>query len=257
MYSRAPPAYQHKCSFVGKVVTRTLKKKTSSCQGTHTGPCIRIATESDKVKQIAKKLGLSAVDISNLAKRNIKSRQLRDLNSHSRYIDDIVIHAVNKLLQQVFPTIGGFEDTLYINVPTCRKKASPVAANIFYVGDRRHYVASVYASDNEIYYYDSLNPGSRPRPKVIRQFEEAYNIKSGGYQVKSYICQKQGNVDCAVYSMANIWCVLKGYNPSRVLLTENGLRKELLQSLISGHISFSCNKCNDRGNPIVYTYTCP
>ena len=45
--ARTAPYYQHKCTFVGKIVSRNLKRKTKSCRGTHSGPCLRLATDKE------------------------------------------------------------------------------------------------------------------------------------------------------------------------------------------------------------------
>ena len=103
----------------------------------------------------------------------------------------------------------------------------------------------MYTSKNSINFYDSLSPGSRPGNLVLRQCCEAYDIHS-------VRCQKQGNVDCAVYSIANVWCVLKGLDQSELRFTEKGLRLELMRSLVKGQVSFKFEKCKRRGDAMVY-----
>ena len=92
---------------------------------------------------------------------------------------------------------------------------------------------------------------------VIKQFGEAYNIKAGDYKVSSLVCQKQGNVDCAAYSLANVWCVLMGHDPCKVKFNEKKLRRELLLSFLAGKVLFSFHDCKHRGKATVYTYKKP
>ena len=165
-----------------------------------------------------------------------------------------MIQAANILFAKEFPSIQGLEDTLYIDLPNCRGKRRPVAANIFFVGSRHHYVAGIYAAPNKIHYYDSLKPGSRPAQKVLEQFLLAFDIKKGEFQSLSFYCQKQNNVDCVVYSTANIWYTLKGLNPSSITFTEDKLRHDLLKSFAKGILFFPYKKCAQRRNPKIYKY---
>ena len=110
----------------------------------------------------------------------------------------------------------------------------------------------MYTSKNSINFYDSLSPGSRPGNLVLRQCRETYDLEAGSYRIHSVRCQKQGNVDCAVYSIANVWCVLKGLDQSELRFTEKGLRLELMRSLVKGQVSFKFEKCKRRGDAMVY-----
>ena len=173
----------------------------------------------------------------------------------SRYLDDKVVFAANSILKKQFPEVHGFEDTLYINTPQYRTRAYPTAANIFYVGNRHHKISSVYAEMNNINYYESLDPGSEPNSHVLKQFREAYKLTSGTFYVRSQMCQQQHNVDCVVYSVANVWSVCSGLDPSRISFNENTLRMELLMSFMKQVISFSYQNITSRGVAIVYEYS--
>ena len=123
-----------------------------------------------------------------------------------------------------------------------------------YVGDRRHDVASIYVGENIINYYDSLNPGSKPWAYVVKQFHEAYRLRPGTLRVQSIKCQQQDNVDCIVFSVANIWAFFMGLDPSRIVFDRTELRSELFKSFKQRKLSFSYNNCKYRGEDNIFEF---
>ena len=76
----------------------------------------------------------------------------------------------------------------------------------------------------------SLNPGSKPGACVVKLFHEAYRLRPGTLRVRSINCQQQDNVDCIVFSIANIWAFFKGLDPSQIVFDCTEHRSELFKS---------------------------
>ena len=164
------------------------------------------------------------------------------------------MEAANVLLQETFPSIGGFENILFQQAPHQRSRLLPVSANIFHMGKSEHFIATVYSGTNSIDYMDSLYPGTKPKVAVIKQIKEAYILEPGKFVVKSVFVQKQTGVDCGAFSVANLWCVLKGIDPRSIRIRESTIRSDLYKSFKVRKLDFHHRQCNPRQAAKSYSF---
>ena len=199
------------------------------------------------------------IGLTETERRNIKSlylgeRQLELLTDTKRYVDDTVIQAGNILLRELFDVVLGFENTLYQQTPHLRTKRNPTAANIFHGGKHEHFTATVYVESNSILYMDTLKPGGKPPAAIVKQMRESYNLEQGSFTVKSAFVQKQCNVDCGAFAIANLWNFLSGYEPRKTRFRETSVREELYKSFKTGKFQFSRRACKARRSAKVYKF---
>ena len=115
-------------------------------------------------------------------------------------------------------------------------------------------MSTIYAERNILLYMDSLKPGGVPEDVVVRQIREAYVLEEGKFEIHSVYVQKQRNVDCGVYSIANIWNVLSNGDPRSTSFLESSIRKQLYESFKQGKLHFDRRKCKARRLPRKYIY---
>ena len=189
---------------------------------------------------------LNADTRENIKILGLREPQLALLTNTRRYLDDTIIQAANVLLKEMFPLCEGFEDTLFEQKQSLRNRAHPLSANIFHLGRVQHFVATIYTERNIILYMDSLKPGGKPCDVVVKQMKEAYVLQEGEFLVYSVYVQKQRNVDCGVFSVANIWNVLKDGDPRSTSFYQDRIRAQLYESFKRDKLYFDRRKCKSR-----------
>ena len=110
----------------------------------------------------------------------------------------------------------------------------------------KHFIVTVYSGTNSIDSMDSLHPGTKPKVAVIKQIKEAYILEPGKFVVKSVFVQKQTGVDCGAFSVANLWCVLKGVDPRSIRFRESTIRSDLYKSFKVRKVFFHHKLCKPR-----------
>ena len=143
---------------------------------------------------------------------------------------------------------------MFSQKPSLRNKVHPTAANIFHMNTTNHFVATIYSSPNQVEYMDSLKPGSIPSEEIMKQIKEAYIISPGELVVKSHFVQRQSNVDCGAFSVANLWNVLRNGDPRCTFFFQSSLRSELYRSFQNGVLTFRKRCCRARRKPSSYYF---
>ena len=109
-----------------------------------------------------------------------------------------------------------------------------------------HYVATVYIAPNRVAFMDSLKPRGKPSDAVLLQMKLSYNLSPGSLIVDSFIVQQQTGVDCGSFSIANMWCFLRGLDLRKILFNEETIRNELYNSFKRRKLFFRTKTCKQR-----------
>ena len=72
--------------------------------------------------------------------------------------------------------------------------------------------------------------------------------------VRSIKCQQQDNVDCIVFSIANIWAFFKGLDRSQIVFDRTEHRFELFKSFKQRKLFFSYTNRKYRGKENVFEF---
>ena len=182
--------------------------------------------------------------------------ELSLLLDKSKYLDDVCAQTANILLQEKFPGVKGFGDTLHVhNTLLYRLRESPPAANIYHCGRQLHFVSAAYLEVDVVLYFDSLKPGSEPKNSVVDQIRASFAFTRKKFKLLSVQCQKQGGVDCLCFCAANLDAVLSGKSASCVRFYKKSVRRQLLRSFENGCLKFKYLKSvKSRGKPTIFNY---
>ena len=127
---------------------------------------------------------------------------------------------------------------------------------IIHIKGRSHW-ATLQLVGPEIYFYDSLF--TSVSDETLELIAKLVKTKKRLIEINIMNVQKQsGTVDCAVYAMATVTCILLGEDPTSVVFNQKELRLHLVKMLEANTLSlFPVLKTRRPAERVIKIQQCP
>lgn len=191
-------------------------------------------------------MGHTEEEAHNLHNQDISKASWEKMENGERLNDEIARALLNIMAQKLKDmglNIAGFQDPkfhgpqLQKRTPTrFRGNNTAATVNVFNDGENC-YVCAIQQGENLITYCNSRNPGHRPSKYVLDQMKKAFDLRNwgGAFQVQSHYCQRQVEAynDSLLWSIVNIYIILKGNNVATIKLREKTVRDDFKKMLLT------------------------
>lgn len=180
-------------------------------------------------------------------------RDLQDI-VNGKELSNLHIHAFQNIIKVQFPHLGGLLNPIYQESTPLEHNPNQVALQVLHI-DKCHW-AALQIEDSRLFLYDSVySSASKYTLEVIARLIQS---KEQSFQVNVMNVAKQsGSVDCDLYTLAYITCLVLKRDPTTVVFDKDELRPHLVEVLQSGKVDMFPIKLQGRPvNRIQRLLTC-
>jgi len=153
------------------------------------------------------------------------------------WLNDHVVNAAQRIVSAEFPLVEGLKDTVLLANGLYDTPLAGEGMQVHHLGN--HWVLSS-SIGGDVKVYDSLNTNMSTalRHQLVQVYRQHATGLDGAINIITACVQQQrGTNDCGLFSIANMFSLALGIDPSTVIFHQSSMRDNLAQCLVNEEVA--------------------